>query len=151
MAIGTTAATTIIVPFAVSARPTFLNFEMTYKFAHPKIFSDFLVIYKKYYSVHKNLPKIFRVTIGEYIMAETAQCMKTIVMANLKRSQEDYKKSCSLLKDLRVRIEILKAYFLIAWEMKFISHQFFVDINDRLEEVSKEAAKWHNWFEKSLK
>lgn len=83
-------------------------------------------------------------------MAELAQCMKTVVMANLKRSQEDYKESCILLKDLRVRIEILKAYFLIAWEMKFISHQFFADINDRLEEVSKQAAKWHNWFEKSL-
>jgi len=123
---------------------------MAYKFFQPEIFSDFLTIYKKYYSVHKNLPKIFRVTIGEYVMAELAQCMKTVVMANLKRSQEDYKESCILLKDLRVRIEILKAYFLIAWEMKFISHQFFADINDRLEEVSKQAAKWHNWFEKSL-
>jgi len=84
-------------------------------------------------------------------MGELAQCMKTVVMANLKRGQDDYKESCNLLKDLRVRIEILKAYFLIAWEMKFISHQFFADINDRLEEVSKQAAKWHNWFEESLK
>ena len=124
---------------------------MAYKFSQPKIFSDFLAIYKKYYSVHKNLPKIFRVTLGEYIMGELAQCMKTVVMANLKRGQDDYKESCNLLKDLRVRIEILKAYFLIAWEMKFISHQFFADINDRLEEVSKQAAKWHNWFEESLK
>ncbi len=124
---------------------------MASKFSHPKIFYDFLAIYKKYYSVHKNLPKIFRVTVGEYIMAEISQCMKTVVMANLKRSQEDYKQSCNLLKDLRVRIEILKAYFLVAWEMKFISHQFFADINDRLEGVSKEAARWHNWFEESLK
>jgi len=123
---------------------------MAYKFSHPKIFSDFLTIYKEYYLVHKHLPKIFRVTSGEYIMAELTQCMKTVVMANLKRSREDYKQSCGLLKDLRVRIEILKVYFLLAWEMKFISHQFFADINDRLEEVSKEAAKWHNWFEKSF-
>ncbi|MFA5086392.1 MAG: four helix bundle protein [Candidatus Paceibacterota bacterium] len=123
---------------------------MAYIFSHPRIFSDLLVIYKKYYSAHKNLPKIFRVTIGEYIMSELALCMKTVVMANLKRSKDDYKKSCKLLKGLRARIEILKSYFLIAWDMKFISHQFFADINERLEEVSKEAAKWHDWFERSL-
>lgn len=123
---------------------------MAQKFFQPKIFADFLAIYKKYYLIHKNLPKIFRVTMGEYIMAELTQCMKIIVVANLKRSREDYKESRNLLKDLRAKIEILKSYFLIAWEMKFISHQFFADINDRLEEVSKEAAKWQNWFEKSL-
>jgi len=123
---------------------------MASNFSNPKIFSDFLVIYKKYYSVHKNLPKIFRVTMGEYVMAEISQCMKLVILANLKKSQEDYQQSIVLLKDLRSRIEILKAYFLIAWEMKFISHEFFADINDRMEEVSKEAAKWQIWFENYL-
>lgn len=123
---------------------------MANNFSHPKIFYDFLVIYKKYYSIHKNLPKIFRVTMGEYIMEELSKCMKIIVKANLKKSKEDYIKSTKLLKNLRVRIEILKSYFLIAWDMKFISHQFFADINDRLEEISKEASSWHNWFERVL-
>jgi len=123
---------------------------MANNFSHPKIFYDFLVIYKKYYSIHKNLPKIFRVTMGEYIMEELSKCMKIVVMANLKKSKEDYIKSAKLLKNLRVRIEILKSYFLIAWDMKFISHQFFADIDDRLEEISKEASSWHNWFERVL-
>jgi hypothetical protein len=123
---------------------------MANNFSHPKIFYDLLVIYKKYYSIHKNLPKIFRVTMGEYIMEELSKCMKIVVMANLKKSKDDYIKSAKLLKNLRVRIEILKSYFLIAWDMKFISHQFFADIDDRLEEISKEASSWHNWFEKVL-
>ena len=123
---------------------------MANNFSHPKIFHDLLIIYKKYYSIHKNLPKIFRVTMGEYIMEELSKCMKIVVMANFKKSKEDYKKSAKLLKNLRVRIEILKSYFLIAWDMKFISHQFFADINDRLEEVSKEASSWHDWFERVL-
>ena len=88
--------------------------------------------------------------MGEYIMEELSKCMKIVVMANFKKSKEDYKKSSKLLKNLRVRIEILKSYFLIAWDMKFISHQFFADINDRLEEVSKEASSWHDWFERIL-
>jgi hypothetical protein len=123
---------------------------MAYNYSQPKIFCDFLVIYKKYYLAHKNLPKIFRVTMGEYIMEELSKCMKIVVMANLKKNREDYKKSAKLLKNLRVRIEILKSYFLIAWDMKLISHQFFADINDRLEEVSKEASKWYDWFERTL-
>ena len=61
-------------------------------------------------------------------MEELSKCMKIVVMANLKKSKEDYIKSAKLLKNLRVRIEILKSYFLIAWDMKFISHQFFADI-----------------------
>jgi len=76
---------------------------MANNFSHPKIFYDFLVIYKKYYSIHKNLPKIFRVTMGEYIMEELSKCMKIVVMANFKKSKEDYKKSAKLLKNLRVR------------------------------------------------
>jgi hypothetical protein len=88
--------------------------------------------------------------MGEYIMEELSQCMKMVVMANLKKSRDDYKKSCRLLKKMRVRIEILKSYFLIAWDMKFISHQFFAEINDKLEEVSKEASRWQEWFEISL-
>jgi len=123
---------------------------MAYRYSNPKIFHDFLVIYKKYYLAHKNMPKIFRVTIGKYIMEDLALCMRIVVLANLKKNKEDYKKSCKLLKNLRARIEILKSYFLIAWDMKFISHQFFADINDRLEEVSKEAASWHGWFERFL-
>jgi hypothetical protein len=88
--------------------------------------------------------------MGEYIMAELTQSMKIVVEANIKKSKEDYKRGSVLLKDLRARIEILKAYFLIAWEMKFVSHHFFADINDGLEEVSKQASKWHDWFERSL-
>lgn len=124
---------------------------MSYKFTYPKIFADLLIVYKQYYFVHKNLPKIFRVTVGEYIMSELAEGMKTVVMANIKKNQDDYVQGYSLLKNLRARIEILRAYFLISWEMKFISHNFFADINDRLEEISREAAGWHDWFERSLK
>ena len=124
---------------------------MEYKFSHPKIFADLLAVYKQYYSVHKNLPKIFRVTVGEYIMAELTEGMKIVIMANIKKNREDYAQGYTMLKNLRARIEILRAYFLISWEMKFISHKFFADINDRLEEISREASVWHDWFERSLK
>jgi hypothetical protein len=83
-------------------------------------------------------------------MDELSQCMKIIVIINLKKDIEDYKESVKLLKNLKTRIEILKIYFLIAWDMHFVSHQFFAEINDRLEEVGREASSWKNWFEEYL-
>lgn len=122
-----------------------------YKFAHPKIFWDFMSVYKKYYAQHKHLPKIFRVTVWEYIMAELAESMRLVIIANIKKTWEDYTDSYLLLKDLRARIEVLRAYFLISWEMKFVSHSFFADINDRISEISQQATGWHDWFEKNSK
>jgi len=118
-------------------------------YKHPKIFADFLILYKKYYSSHKNLPKIFRVTIGAEIMREMSESMKLITLANLKKeSKEDYQEGLHYIKNLRGKIEIIKAYFLIAWEMKLISHSFYADVLDRTEEISKQAAAWGLWFEK---
>lgn len=118
-------------------------------YKHPKIFADFLILYKKYYSSHKNLPKIFRVTIGTEIMREMSESMKLITLANLKKnSEEDYKEGLCYVKNMRGKIEIIKTYFLIAWEMKLISHSFYADVLDRAGEISKQAAAWGVWFEK---
>jgi hypothetical protein len=37
---------------------------------------------------------------------------------------------------------------MIAWELKIISHGFYADTLGSIEEVSKQAAKWGEWFEK---
>ncbi|OGW68804.1 MAG: hypothetical protein A3J72_08815 [Nitrospirae bacterium RIFCSPHIGHO2_02_FULL_40_19] len=121
-------------------------------YQHPKIFADFLTLYKKYYNAHKNLPKIFRVTIGTEIMREMSDSMKLITLANFKKkTKEDYEEGLRNIKNLRGKIEIIKAYFLIAWEMKFVSHNLYADILERTEEISKQAAAWGAWFEKQNK
>jgi hypothetical protein len=117
-------------------------------YEHPKIFADFLTLFKQYYAAHGNLPKIFRVTIGDEILRELSDSMKIIVMANLKKqAKEDFEEGSRLLKTLRGKVEILKAYFLIGWEMKLISHGFYADLLGRIEEISKQAAKWQEWFQ----
>lgn len=124
---------------------------MPKQFKHPKIFYDLLSVYKMYYGIHKNLPKIFRVTVGSYIMEELSEGMKIVVMSNIKKNEEDFEQGYKLLKNLRGRVEVLRAYFLIAWEMKFISHGAFAELNEKLEEISKEVVGWHEWFGGSLK
>jgi len=119
---------------------------------HPKIFADLLVLYKEYYAAHKNLPKIFRVTIGTEIMREMTESLKLVTLINFKKnSAEDFRESIKLIKNLRAIIEILKSFFLIAWEMKFISHGFYISLLSKLEEISKQAASWEKWLVNQIK
>lgn len=117
------------------------------QFKHPKIFTDVLTIYKIYYHKHEALPKIFRVTIGTEIMKELSASLRCIVLANFKRlSREDFLESAQIIKELRGSIELLKSYYLIGWEMKFFSHGFFVQLMEKIEEVSRQAASWSAWI-----
>lgn len=51
----------------------------TYK--HPKIFADLLVFFKKCYSVHQGLPKLFRIAVSEKLLNEITGCMKLVALA----------------------------------------------------------------------
>ncbi len=78
--------------------------------------------------------------------------MKLIALANFKKSSQDELSSgIGDLKELRGKIEVIKAYFLAAWEMEYYSHSFFADVSGRMEEISKQAAAWEKWMQKSLK
>lgn len=122
------------------------------EFSHPPLFIDFLKLYKQYYKVHQNLPKLFRVTIGERIMNECSEAMKLIVMANFNRKNKvQIEDSQKFLLELRGKVELLKAYFLIGWEMKFISTGFYAEVNEKLETISKQAYSWSEWFHKQIK
>ncbi|MDM8548389.1 four helix bundle protein [Candidatus Venteria ishoeyi] len=121
------------------------------KYRHPQIFADVLVLYKQYFQAHSNLPKLFRVTIGSEILSELSSLMRLITLANFKKeNSEDWKEAISCLKDIRSRVELLKSYFFVAWEMKLISHGFYADVSNRIESISKQAARWEAWIRKQL-
>lgn len=121
---------------------------MTTEFSHPPLFIALLKLYKQYYGLHQNLPKLFRVTIGERIMQELSEAMKLVVMANFHKKNEVNKSEImNWLLELRGKVELIKAYFLIGWEMKFISHGFYAVVSDKLEEISKQGYSWSKWME----
>jgi len=73
--------------------------------------------------------------------------MKLVAFANFKKgSSSEILSGAQDLKELRGRIEIIKAYLLVAWEMKYYSHAFFAEMNERIEEISKQAASWEKWM-----
>lgn len=118
-------------------------------FKHPQIFSDLLMFYKRYYPIHAGLPKPFRFTTGECILAEITACLKQVTLANHCRKQEvtGRAKGAQALGELRVSIEVIRSYLLVAWQLKLLSHGGLHELCGVLESVSKQAARWQQWFE----
>jgi len=117
------------------------------EYENPKIFSDLLIFFKKCYSVHQGLPKLFRIAVSEKLLNEITEGMKLVALANFKKNNQiELLSGADDLKELRGRIEVIKAYCLVAWEMEYYSHAFFADVNSRIEEISKQAAKWEIWM-----
>lgn len=125
----------------------FFVFDIMSDYKHPRIFADLLTLFKKCYGAHQGLPKILRIAIGEKILHEIVECMRVVVLANVKKAtRDDLVFGLKKIRELRGRIEIIKAYFLVVWEMGHYSHIFFAELDDRITEISKQAAKWEAWM-----
>ncbi|GAB4454311.1 MAG: hypothetical protein OHK0036_17800 [Bacteroidia bacterium] len=119
------------------------------EFQHPPIYIGLMKLYKQYYQKHQHLPKLFRISTGEKMMEEITESMKIVVIANFyKKDKEKIHFIKELLMQLRGKIELLKAYVLLGWEMKFFSDGFTNDLMERLEEISKQCYAWQVYIEK---
>jgi len=120
----------------------------TEEYKHPPIVMDMVIAYKNWYGMHQHLPKLFRVTISTDMLDTLSQCIEIAVLVNFNKNANDnyLLQNIEKLLDLRGKIELLKAYAQISWEMKFISHGFFAQYYERLEKISKQAIAWQNLF-----
>ena len=122
---------------------------MEREFKHPQIFADMLVFCQLYYPMHNILPKPFRFAVGERILAESAECLRAIVLANAvdKHSAAGCVEGAGHVRQVRAGIEVVRGFLLLAWKLKFISHGALAELSPRLEAISKQAARWGQWFE----
>lgn len=122
---------------------------MRSNFKHPKIYNDTIAFYKLYRQAHKNLPKDLRLTTGEQILTEITTCLGCIAAANFagKSERADRLRAASQLTYMRERLEVIRAFLVLAWEEKAISHHQFADLSSRLDELGKQATRWRQWFE----
>ena len=117
-------------------------------FKHPQIFADMLLFCQLYYPLHNNLPKPFRFAVGERILAESAECLRAIVLANAadKASASGLAEGAAQVRRVRASVEVMRGFLLLAWKLKFISHGGLTALSTCLESISKQAARWEQWF-----
>lgn len=123
---------------------------MEQAFKHPQIFADMLAFCQAYYPMHNNLPRPFRFAVGESILAETAECLRLIVLANAvnKHDAAGRTEGSEHVRRVRASVEVVRGFLLLAWKLKFISHGAMTELSMRLESISKQAARWQQWFER---
>lgn len=121
--------------------------ERVYK--HPQIFADLLSLCQMYYPMHNNLPKPFRYAVGERILAEMAECLRLVVLANAvdKHSEAGRAEGSAHVRQVRAGIEVMRGLGLMAWKLKLMGCGAMTELGSRLEAISKQAARWQQWFE----
>jgi hypothetical protein len=117
-------------------------------FKHPQIYSDIIRFHKSYWLIHQNLPKAFRQTTGEQILREVTTCLGCVASANFvnKNDVEARGHAARQLGIMRERLEVIRAFLILAWELQAVSHHGLADLNGRLDELGKQATRWQQWF-----
>ena len=94
------------------------------------------------------MPKDLRVTTGEQILAEITTCLGCVAAANFvnKSDQAARIRAARELIHMRERLEVIRAFLILAWEERAISHHQLADLSVRLDELGKQATRWQQWF-----
>jgi hypothetical protein len=118
-------------------------------FKHPQIFTDLLTLSQMYYPMHHNLPKPFRYAVGERILAELAECMRLVVLANSvdKGCDLERVKGANYVRQVRAGVEVIHGWMLLGWKLKLFSHGAVAEMGARLESISRQAARWQQWLD----
>lgn len=121
---------------------------MQSSFKHPQIFADLLMVVQVYYPLHGQFPRPFRYAVGDRIMATLTECCRLVVLANgvNKQSAQGRQLGAERVAALRAELEVVRGFVLLAWRLKFLSHAGVTELATRLEVVSKQAARWQQWF-----
>jgi hypothetical protein len=117
-------------------------------FKHPQLYNDTIRFHKLYWQAHQNLPKAFRLTTGEQILREITVCLGCVASANFvnKADNNARRLAAEKLIVMRERLEVIRAFLILAWELKAISHHTLADLNGGLDELGKQATRWQQWF-----
>lgn len=111
-----------------------------------------LMICQMYYPMHNSFPKPFRFAVGDRILGECAECLKAIVLANAvdKKNAQGCAQGSAQVRRVRAGLEVIRGFLLMAWKMRFLSHGGASGLLTHIEAVSKQAARWQQWFEQQV-
>ena len=111
-------------------------------FLKMKLHSD-LPVYKATYDLllaifrfTKDFGKEYKYTVGESLKKETVELLTLIYRTNIKRDKIE------VLQEARERIEVIRLFIRLMKDMKQISLKQFVQINESVENVSKQLSGW---------
>lgn len=85
----------------------------------------------------KNLNKEYKYTLGEDLKKEVIALLMGIYKAN------SYQDKRNMLQQARDRVEVIRLYIRLLYDLKQITLKRFVALNAKVEPVSKQLSGWH--------
>jgi hypothetical protein len=89
----------------------------------------------------KEFSKEYKYTVGESLKKETIELLTLIFRANSRPDKD------MVLQEARERIEVIRLFIRLMKDLQQISLKKFVQVNQKVEEVSKQLTGW----QKSMK
>jgi len=93
------------------------------------------------FSFTKEFSKEYKYTVGESLKKETIELLTLIFRANSRTDKQQ------VLQVARERIEVIRLFIRLMKDMRQINLKKFVQVNQKVEDVSKQLTGW----QKSLK
>lgn len=106
-------------------------------------------VYKAYYDLlleifqfTKVFAKEYKYTVGESFKKETLELLTLIFRANSKTDKQ------ATLQDARERIEVVRIFIRLMKDLQKINVKRLVQVNERVEAVSKQLTGWQKSLQK---
>ncbi len=75
-------------------------------------------------------------------------CIRLSVHANLYgKSEGGLSRTLDLLLELSALLETIQSLYMLAWELKFLSHGALVILSEQVGHVSRQVTGWRKWFQ----
>jgi hypothetical protein len=107
---------------------------------------DNLPVYKKTYdllvelfSVCRNMDRDFKFTIGEKLKTEVVELLMNVYRANCRV------KRAPLIEAARENTEVVRLMFRLLQDLKQVTLEQFISVNEKIEEISKQLAAWSRY------
>ena len=109
------------------------------------IISHIQLLYKEIYAIGNQIPKRDKLGLHANIEKICINMLSKSIQASLK----DREIKQQTLKELRIEIEILKHLIRIEFELNIIKEKSYLSIQEKLQEISKEAVGWEKYANKN--
>lgn len=103
-----------------------------------------VAIYKLWHKYLPHFPKTSRYTLGEKIDSLFVEIVEYIVIASYLSKQE----KLPYLKKGLVKLDVLKFFLQVAWEIKALDNKKFIELSERLVEVGRMLGGWNKQLSK---